>query len=217
MAIKDKNGKVFILRGPNPLMKSQQEWDRSRIQLFNMKGWKNEVVHDSHNPVEAFAANVIDIGEDLKLTPKRAKIIEPRKFIEEIREAPKEKPNVFKIPEIVQPTLNVDPKMARILKERGAEYYCAPAIGRKDHTDDLYGSSYSTIEYGEKFIFDAVVIDQSDLELQIWCIRPVTSHSVIYKKIRQGGERWWRIVNVESKTGGWLAKAVTSDSNPDFS
>jgi len=222
MAIKDRDGKVYTLRGPNPLMKTQQEWDRSRIQLFNLKGWRNEViVHDERNPVEAFAANLIDIGKDLNLkqnpAPKRAKTIEPKKFIDEIREAPKEKPNVFKIPEPVQPTLNVDPKMARILKERGVEYYCAPAIGRRDHTDDLYGSNYSTIEYGEKFVFDAVVIDQSDLELQFWCIRPVTAQSVIYRKIRQGGERWWRIADVESKTGGWLAKAVTSDSNPDFS
>jgi len=220
MAIYNSNGKIYTLRGPNPLMKTQQEWDRSKIQLINM-GRKSEViVHDARNPVEEFNASVVDIGEDLKLKqtpPKRAKTIDPKKFIEEIRQAPKEKPNVFKIPEAQQPTLNVDPKMSRILKERGAEYYCAPAIGRKDHTDDLYGNSYSTVEYGEKFLFDALIIDQSDLELQFWCVRLITPQSVIYKKVRQGGERWWRVADIEAKTGGWLAKAVTSDSNPDFS
>jgi len=220
MAIYNSNGKIYTLRGPNQLLKTQQEWDLSKIQLINM-GWRSEViVHDLRNPVEAFNASIIDIGEDLKLKqtpPKRAKTIEPKKFIEEIRQAPKEKTNVLKIPEAQQTTLNVDPKMARILKERGAEYYCAPAIGRKDHTDDLYGSSYSTVEYGEKFLFDAVIIDQSDLELQFWCVRLITPQSVIYKKVRQGGERWWRVTDIEPKTGGWLAKAVTSDSNPDFS
>lgn len=204
-------------------MKSQQEWDKSRIKLFNMKVRHEEIVTDLRNPVEAFNANVVDIGQDLKLKvkEKRAKTIEPRKFIEEIREMPKEEPaQVFKIPEPEPepeiPVLNVDPKMARILKERGVEYYCAPAIGRKTFTDDFYGSTYDTIEYGEKYLFDAVVIDQSDLELQFWCVKPVTSHSVVYRKIKQGGERWWRIKDVEPKTGGWLAKAITSDSNPDF-
>jgi hypothetical protein len=220
MAIKDKEGKVYTLRGPNPLMKAQQEWDKSRIKLFNMRVRHEEVVTDLRNPVEAFNATVVDIGQDLKLKAKekRAKTIEPRKFIEEIREMPKEEPpQIFRMPEPEAPVLNVDPKMARILKERGVEYYCAPAIGRKTFTDDFYGSTYDTIEYGDKFVFDAVIIDQSDLELQFWCIKPVTAQSVVYRKIKQGGERWWRINDVEQKTGGWLAKAITSDSNPDFS
>lgn len=219
MAIKDKDGKVYTLRGPNPLMKAQQEWDKTKIRLFNMRGGRHEeVITDLRNPVEAFNANVVDIGQDLKLKERKAKTIEPRKFIEEIREMPKEEPpQVFRMPEPPTPVLNVDPKMARILKERGVEYYCAPAIGRKTFTDDFYGSTYDTIEYGEKFVFDAVIIDQSDLELQFWSIKPITAQSVVYRKVKQGGERWWRIVDVESKTGGWLAKAITSDSNPDFS
>jgi hypothetical protein len=221
MAIKDKDGKVYKLRGPNPLLKSQQEWDNTKIKLFNMNSRQEEVVEDIRNPIEKFNANVVDIGEDLKLKKKnRAKVVEPSKFMDEIREMPKEEtPTVFKMPEpvVTQTVLNVDPKMARILKERGAEYYCAPAIGRKNFTDDFYGSTYDVIEYGDKFIFDAVVIDQSDLELQFWCVKPVTAQSIIYKKVKQGGERWWRIKDVESKTGGWLAKAIISDSNPDFS
>ena len=220
MAIKDKEGKVYTLRGPNPLMNDQKEWDKSRIKLFNMRVRHEEVVTDLRNPVEALNATVADIGQDLKLNAKekRAKTIEPRKFIEEIREMPKEEPpQIFRMPEPETPVLNVDPKMARILKERGVEYYCAPAIGRKTFTDDFYGSTYDAIEYGDKFVFDAVIIDQSDLELQFWCIKPVTAQSVVYRKIKQGGERWWRINDVEQKTGGWLAKAITSDSNPDFS
>ena len=219
MAIKNKDGTVFTLRGPNPLMETQQEWDKNKIKLFNIGLRNSEVIDDLKNPVKEFKSKVIDIGQELKLTTKRAKVIEPKKFMDEIREVPKEVPKeapaVFKMPEV--PVLNVDPKMARIIKERGVEYYCAPAIGRKSITDDFYGSSYSTIEYGEKFIFDAVILDQSDLELQFWCVKPVTAQSIVYKKHKQGGERWWRITDVESKTGGWLAKAVTSDSNPDFS
>ena len=218
MAIKDRDGKVYKLRGPNPLLVQQQEWDKSKINFYNLKGTRNEVVvSDERNPVEAFKDNVIDIGKELKLESKEVhtKTIEPKKFFEEIREVPKERPTVVKMPEPVK--LVVDDKMARILKERGVEYHCCPAIGRKSHIDDLYGNGYSTVEYGEKFVFDAVIIDESDLELQFWCVKPVTAQSVIHKKHKQGGERWWRITNVDSKTGGWLARAVTSDSNPDFS
>jgi len=219
MAIKDKDGKIYVLRGPNPLLKSQQEWDKSKVRLFNIHNRHEEVVEDFRNPVEEFNSTVVDIGQELKLKQReRAKVIEPRKFIEEIREMPKEEPTpVFRMPEPEVPVLNVDPKMSRILKERGVEYWCAPAIGRKSITDDFYGSTYDIIEYGDKFVFDAIVIDQSDLELQFWCIKPVTSQSVVYRKVKQGGERWWRVNDVEPKTGGWLAKAITSDSNPDFS
>jgi hypothetical protein len=129
---------------------------------------------------------------------------------------PKEEPpTTLKLPEV--PVLNVDQKTARLLKERGVEYYCAPAVGIKKFTDDLYGNTYDTVEYGEKFIFDAIVIDLSDFELQFWCVKPVTTKSVIYKKNKQGGERWWKITEVEPKMDGWLAKAITSDLNPDFS
>ena len=55
MAIKDKDGKGYTLRGPNPLMKAQQEWDKTKIRLFNMRGGRHEeVITDLRNPVEAF-------------------------------------------------------------------------------------------------------------------------------------------------------------------
>lgn len=214
MAIKDKDGKIFTLRGPNPLMKTQQEWDRSRIIMFNLGGHREEmIIADVKNPVKEFKKHIVDIGEELKLEKPRAKSIDAKKFIQQIQEPVEEA--VLKLPE--QAVLNVEPKMARILKERGVAYYCAPAIAKKTHIDDFYGHTYETTQYGDKYLFDAVIIDESDLELQFWCVRAVSVDSVIYKKVTGGGERWWRIKEIESKTGGWLVKAITSDSNPDFS
>lgn len=217
MAIKDRDGKVYTLRGPNPLMRKQQEWDRTKVHLFNMNFRNEVVVADERNPVEELKAKTIDIAQELNLTPKvekRAKVIEPKKFIEEIRSVPKEKPTVVSMPEPT-PVITVDPKMARVLKDRGVAYYCAPAVGRRTHSDDLYGTSYGVVEYGDKFIFDAIIIDQSDFELQFWCVKPVTAESVVYRKDR--GERWWRIKDVQPKTGGYIVKAIFSESNPDFS
>jgi hypothetical protein len=66
-------------------------------------------------------------------------------------------------------------------------------------------------------MFDAVIVDQSDLQLQLWCVKDISKDSIIYRKLNQGGERWWRIQHTEPKTGGYLCVCGISDLNPDFS
>jgi hypothetical protein len=233
MAIKNKDGSVYKLRGPNPLMKDQADWDKKKMNLINM-GWEEEVVADARNPVKKFETdyNVVKMDEELGLIPNieanATAVVPAKEFIEGIQETQVEDPVITEptpvIPQMPdppeekkQPVLNVDVRLARMLRERGVEYYCAPAIGKKVHIDDLYGNTYETVQYGDKYVFDAVVIDQSDLQLQFWCVRPITEKSIIYRKIEEGGERWWRVREVEEKTGGYLAMANVSDSNPDFS
>lgn len=208
MAIKDRDGKIYKLRGPNPIMRTQHEWDRSKVQTFNIRNWRSEIVIDERNPVKKFEEeHVVDIADVL---PKdQTKTVPARNFIQEIQAAP--------IPELPPVTLTVEPTVARLLKERGVEFHCAPAIGRKTEHDALYGNTYTVIEYGDKFIFDAIAIDQSDLEFQFWCVKAVTVDSIIYRKHRQGGERWWKISDAEANSGGWLVKAIPSMLNPDFS
>lgn len=229
MTIYDSSGKVYKLTGVNPIMRDQADWDKKKMQLINMKSWKSEIVEDERNPVEKFKTdfNVVSIGDELGLfegpEPPQTEVIKAKDFIDDINQTVEvvepepeplvEEPIVSKEPVV----LDLDARAARLIKERGAEYYCAPAIGVKEHRDDFYGSSYKTIQYGDKFIFDAVLIDQSDLQLQFWCVRKLEVNSVVYRKLRQGGERWWRITAVEPKTGGYLATASISDSNPDFS
>lgn len=200
MAIKDKEGNVYTLRGPNVLMRDQSEWDKKKITLINMN-WEIEEVEDKKNPVKEFKSKVIDIKEELNLT----KSVPIKQFIEEINEPE---------PEDIVVESN---HSTHLLKERGAEFFCAPVVDKRTFVDNLYGSSYQNFVYGDKYLFDAIIIDQSDLELQFWCVREIAEGSIIYRKLKQGGERWWRVNTVEQKTGGYLAKAVTSDTNPDFS
>ena len=231
MAIKDKDGNVYKLRGPNPLMKDQKvDWDLKSLKFINM-GWSNEIVEDVRNPVKKFKTdfNVVDIGEKLDLVPNEiaaTTTVPAREFVKEIVKEVVEPEVVERIAVVTPPkkeepqeevVLNVPPQLASILKQRGVEYYCAPVIGKKHHTDDLYDNSYYTMQYGNKFVFDAVVIDMSDLELQFWCIRPISAESIVFPKTKEKGQRWWRITEVEAKTGGYLCNAITSDTNPDFS
>lgn len=219
MAIRDKHGNVFKLRGPNPLVKDMADWDKSAIKLINL-GWKSVIVEnkrDDHVP------NVVNISDKLDLYEgeDRTKAIDPREFIKEISEPDPEPQPVFVAAAVPEPepttvSINVDDRTAKILKERGVEYYCSPVVGTKRVTDELYGSYYNVLVYGEQFMFDAVIIDQSDLQLQFWCVKPLTQSSVVYRKNSQGGERWWKVDNIEPKTGGFLCLCVISDVNPSF-
>lgn len=234
MPIKDKHGNIYKLRGPNPIMNQQQEWDKGKVTVFNL-GYKSEVVTDNRNPKREFEEGLINISDELELyegqeeemmpqfiEPEKTKVLSAKQFLKEINEEPVPVPKVeepvIKFEEPKQPVqITVDAKTARILRDRGEEYHCAPAIGEKVHKDALYGSSYTTTRYGEKFIFDAVVIDMSDFQLQIWSVRHITKGSIIYRKDPEGGERWWRINEVEPKSGGYLSVANISELNPDFS
>lgn len=226
MTIKNKDGTIYKLRGPNPLLEKQSEWDKNATKLINLGSKRSEIVEDERNPVEEQKKNVINIREELKLQDN-PKVIRAKEFIEEITAAPEkiETPVVQTIPQMPPPStkvldtieINVDPKLARILKEHGVEFFCAPVVGVKKHVDSLYGTSYETMTYGDQFLFDAVLIDESDLQIQFWCIRPIAKNSVVLRKVAEGGERWWRVNSVEEKTGGYLVLCVISDSNPDFS
>lgn len=205
MAIKDKDGTPYRLRGPNPLMNHQQDWDKSKIRYINMGHWKSEVVDGGKE-------NVITIPK-AKPEPK-AMPVTARQFLEELRAEPEPEP----VPEPTkEPEVPVDDELQRLFQTKGIKYFCAPAIGMKTHMDSLYGDAYQTVQYGDKHLFDALVIDQTDLELTFWCIRPITENSIVFRKIREGGERWWRVRSVEEKTGGYLASAIPSDVSPDFS
>ena len=224
MAIKGKNGKVVKLRGPNPVMKNQKKWDMDKLQYINM-GWQNEVIVDERNPIQKFKTdfNVVDIGEELGLVQNEeanTAVLPAKEFLEEIQETPvvePVEPVIEKPVEEENVVLNVDPHLAKMIKERGVEYYCAPVVGENQHVDNLYDNSYYTMQYGDKFVFDAIVVEESDLQLQFWCVRDVTIDSIVYRKIKTKGQRWWRIKDIEPKTGGFLCRAITSDTNPDFS
>jgi hypothetical protein len=225
MAIKDKDGKVYKLRGPNPLVKEMAAWDQSAVKLINIgEQVEVEVIHDTGSPVQLMKDNVINIKKELDLFegPERSKIIAPQEFIKDIVESEVVAPiEVVVVEEQVvenKPvTLDVNEKIAKIFKDRGVEYFCAPVIGYDTFRDDFYGSSYKTPKFGKQIMFDAVIVDQSDLQLQFWCIKDIPKDSIIYRKLNQGGERWWRVQHTEQKTGGYLCVCGVSDINPDFS
>lgn len=202
MTIKDKNGKIYTLRGPNPLLNDQTEWDKNKVILHN---FGNAEIQSAPAPIQENIVVVPPVKQEAKFIPAQT-------FIEEIKSEPKKLPV-----EEIKPEPKIDP-VAKILKEKGIQYYCAPITGYKEHHDELYGSQYTTPIYGEQFIFPAIVIDQSDLQIQIWCQKELTDNSIIFQKIKEGvwEQRWWKIKETEPKSGGYLVIGVVSDINPSF-
>jgi len=216
MSIKDKDGNVYKLRGPNPLVKNRADWDKNHIELINIGKWKAEVLEDKNKE----ESSIPDIAKSLNFYEEPeppAKTVSPDEFLKEITEIEKIEETPVETKQQKTAIINVPEILAQAIRDRGVEYYCAPVIGENKFTDDLYGSTYKTNKYGNKFLFDAIVIDQSDLQLQFWCLKDLTKNSIVYKKNQQGGERWWRITESEPKTGGFICLANVSDMNPDFS
>lgn len=209
MPIIDKSGKVFKLRGPNPLMNDQNvNWDKSKLILYNFS-WNSECVQDPTSSESKFKKEnpKIDIAEELDLK-SNSEWIPPFEFINELKDSKPE------IKEEVTKEINVNSQVARIFHERGMEFHCSP-IYSVPMKDDLYGTEYMMNRYGDKFIFDGVIIEENDLELVYWCVKNMTVGSIVMPKARES--RWWRVDQVEEKTGGFLVKAFPSDVNPDFS
>lgn len=205
MAIKNKDGSAFILRGPNLLMMHQQDWNKSKVRYINMGNWKCDVVEDAQE-------NVVTIQKpEEKSVPVTAK-----QFLEELRTIPVTKPEPEPEPES-KPEPPVNQELKNLFERKGYKYFCAPAIGTKTHVDSLYGNTYKTTQYGEKYLFDALVMNQNDLELVLWCMNQIAVNSIVYCKVKEGGERWWKIRSVEPKNGGYVLSAFPSDVSPDFS
>jgi len=232
MPIRDKQGKVYKLRGPNPLMNDQAlDWDKSKLVLHNFS-WDSEIAKDPVSPEEKFKKEhpQIDIAEELDLRPN-AEWIPPFEFVNELKSSKplteiavveEESPVIDEfetsapmlLPKEEVKEFNVSSQVARIFSERGMEFHCAPVV-QITMKDDLYGTEYKMNRYGDKFVFDAVVVDENDLEIVFWCVKTMTKGSVIMPRRKES--RWWRVEEIEPKTGGFLVKALPSDVNPDFS
>ena len=229
MAIKDNDGNVFRLRGPNPLLKNQAQWEAARAKLINMNiGRVTEVGADERNPITKFKTDydILDIGDELNL-------ISNEEFAQNVAKLPTNKPKEQELKPLVVRKVELDPPQEDIvvetsvapepkpmeaslgsLKSKMIQFYHAPAI-QTMRVDEFYGTSYKVTTYGQKSEFDGIIVAQTDLELQFWTVNRVFIGSVVFPK--NADRRWWRVEDVEPKTGGFLCKAFVSDVTPDFS
>jgi hypothetical protein len=223
MAIFTKDGKMYMVEGPNPLVKKQVSWDPSKLVFHNFR-WD-----EIRNGTGATQEPTEEIGDSSEFFERETKEFSAPA---EQSQEPKSQHNT--------PAKQKKAESPEGDREFDLPYikykvlcHCLPA--KMEHrADSFYGESWGRIKYGKKFVFPCVVISSTDLSFEFWTSDPrgqVAEKSVIYPfsyevhnkatnsydKVPYDDYRWWRVETKEAKEGGWLFRANPSDIQPDFS
>jgi len=198
MVIKNKNGTVFKLRGPNPLMKKQKSWDDNEDFILHNCEWDNETLED-HGGVVVEKSD-FNVKSDLQAEEPIKE--EPIKIKEKIDNAPKSESTSYE----PQKTFQLENKI---------KIHCLPLI-TTEHHDELYDEIRKSQQYGSKFLFEGIIINQNDFSLIFWSdIKKMEKGSIVYPQTKE--KRWWKITKKEPKGWGFIFTTTPSDIQPDFS
>jgi hypothetical protein len=206
MPIKNKDGTLFKLESPNPIMSEQMLWEKDQMIIHNMPKFGQPVVmKDSTEPVKQAFDKMPIVGKITEPTqeqelPTIVKTTEP--------------PTVVKkdIPDIVD---KLDDDGITTVMEGEIDVWCLPAK-YVEVVDSIYDQKYKKLKYGNKFIFQGYLIEQADLFTIIWTkTKAVSEGSIIYPKIMD--KRWWRVTGTKEEEGGYLLYAEITDYHPNFS
>lgn len=196
MTLYNKDGSIYKLSAPNPVMKEQEIW--TKFIVHNMK-WKPEYKEDG--------SVVMPIESDISLEPKTQSEI----FLDELSSSKEE------IVPIVEKKIEIKEDTNKIIKPKDkidkVFVYCLPAI-IKEKQDDLYGDVFRVIEYQDPTSFEAVILSHNDMGIEMWSSVKFGEESILYPK--NGDKRWWKVVETTPKLGGWIIKGMLSQDQPSF-
>lgn len=212
MAILTKDGSVYTISSPNPLVKEQEKWDSSKL-IFHNFTW-DEI---KANVVPRIKKKEVErVAEPVQAPQTVTKKADPEPTKEEVKEQCADE-KTFDIPLIKYKVMS----------------YCLPAIVHKKK-DSLYGESWERLSYGKKMVFPLIVVESNDFSFDFWTSDPnnqIAERSIIYPfayevhneetdsydRVPYDEYRWWKVSSKERKEGGWLFKSVPSETQPDFS
>lgn len=204
MTIKNKDGSIFTLSKPNPVMRQQDLWDDgSQFILHNFK-YDEVILHNFDAKEEEKPKEEPKPQPEPMPTPKPVKKfqaldeITPEEINVPVRETPV--PQQDKVRKKRQPTKNIN-----IL-------YCLPAITVSNH-DPLYNESHVSVNYGQQFTFESVITGSTDLMLQLWTNKEIVRHSILYQPTSR---RWWKVESVVQRTDGFTVDCTPSPLQPSF-
>ena len=120
-----------------------------------------------------------------------------------------------------EPEKKEELKIVSSLPEEHAEHnpdkvqvWCLPA-SYKEYHDKLYGEKHTKIQYGQKFILEALLMDLADMHIKLWVnTKAVTLGSVLYPRIPD--RRWWRVEHIQKQDDGYIVIGSLSDYQPKF-
>jgi hypothetical protein len=222
MAIFTKDGKVYTVQCPNPLVKKQVSWEKDKLVFHNFR-WDDIR--------QAFV--------DQKPSHPKPKPDKKEQHLQETFEGTSEDEKEVDVESVAEEEMEAEPAAE---DDRDSDFphikyrvlcHCLPAR-IESIADPLYGDTFTRVKYGSKFVFPCVVISSSDFSLEFWTSDPkekVSEKSIIYPfsyevynsetssydKVPYDDYRWWRVSSKEPREGGWSFSAIPSDHQPDFS
>lgn len=215
MAIKNPDGTIYKLNGPIPVMVDQERWGDFHVHNFD---W-NSIVEEDKSTVKPQHSDFGQLKkegfvEELEKTKPEIKVTESNS-VELIDTPPVETPEP--VVDVIQETSSEPPQIKQRDLPIGLKktfVYCLPAV-ISERVDELYGDKFTTIKYERPFSLEAVIVENSDLRLQMWTtIDKIKRGSILFPRLEE--KRWWRVEEIEEKSGGFLIKGVPSDYQPSF-
>lgn len=188
MAIKNKDGTVYRIEGPNPFMNNQELW--KDCVKHNLE-WKDEIVFDF-------------LKQKLNLPVQES----AESFLEEIEEKPQEKPKQEPVPIAPRPVPRKEKREFDTI-----ESFCLP-VDIIENKDDLYGEIKQKVIYGEVFTIEIVVLEQADLTFRFWTTHKINKGSIIYPKNKD--KRWWKVAEITDAPKGFMYLGLPSSFTPSF-
>jgi hypothetical protein len=222
MAIKNKDGSIYEVRKPNPLMKNQDTWQDFKTHNMKIDGSIVEKLQKKY-PID----NKIQIGTTQIVSTKNDKVEVIKIDIEGVPQ-----PTEFPLPTLPPP------EFPKIIKKINTDDIEAKNIQRPDKInpkiahmprnivncllakietkyDSLYEDKGVKIRYSKEIAFEAIILEENDIEFNFWThLDYITRKSVVYPMNRD--KRWWKIEEIIKAPQGYFCSCTPSDLQPNF-
>ena len=181
-------------------MKNQLLWDSFELHNMNFENIKGLIKKNKIEVKEIEAKEVEDVEEIEAEEKVKVKAIEEEEVEREISK------------KLVKEEIKEEIKEETSVKK--TLIYCLPAK-TKFHEDILYGEVKKIITYDKKFKFEAVILNITDISMDVWTNAVVIEkESILYPQ--NFDKRWWKVNNISSKFDGKILSCVLSSITPSF-
>jgi hypothetical protein len=226
LAIKNKDGSVYRLNGPNPVMTGQALWKdfkkhnfkydiESTVPASRKKRFENQNKIEKLNIGESsnYKAPPIKKDEffsDEKPTKKEKVIPRVPEIPVEIKHA--EEVRLIDFPPPVEDTN--EPKQVLVDDDVVlVKAYVLPCTTKTVY-DKLYDEKIVKVSYGDKIETKVAPLSYEDNGANFWHPTKFPEGTIIYPSNNQ--KMWWQVeVSVPYKNG-FIMKCIPSDKNPNF-
>ena len=233
MAIKTKDGNVYKLRGPNPIMTEQELWNKDKLKFINFQ-FETETVKDTGKVVVRSKIEKVKPSEPepvpipepvIKELPKPVQIeelvLDPEPIVEEKSTQVKEvklEP-IDEIPKdlelIAKNMLPYTEEQLEKIHKYKVLVHCLP-VHEHEMKDALSGEVHRMMAYGDKFTLEGVFFEKEDLYCKFWTNKELSKNSIIYPA--DNLHRWWKVQSIQKLdlNGGFIVLCIPSQVSPDF-